>query len=192
MEFETTESPSTATPRAHPGRLLLAAPVMFSVLVLLMGCNHGTSTSSGGNPPAVTEDDDPNEGRSPSSAAKPGPIESNSKAIPARDGVRPSAHERACTFDDDCRHVEYDRPVASQSDCYCPICPGDFGRLEPINAVQFEARRQQWQQHCEAWAEGQCEPFPCPVPRPAICGKSGLCQLPALEADIGRVPTPAR
>jgi hypothetical protein len=101
----------------------------------------------------------------------------------------PPALGNGCSSDTECTHVEYGRDVTSEADCYCPQCPGDFGRLDPVNISTAEAQRQRWTEYCGAWAEEYCEPFPCPVPRSPICNGSGTCTLPPVEASNGPVPT---
>lgn len=79
------------------------------------------------------------------------------------------AGDRSCVTDDDCVHVEYVRPFTDPGQCECPLCPGDFGRLPPINRSVHEAHAASFAELC---GELECPPLPCTVPPPPRCEAS--------------------
>src|SRR5690606_19615607 len=85
----------------------------------------------------------------------------------------PEAH--GCSTDEDCVHPQYPRGLASEADCYCPVCPGDFGSAEPLTVWRHACFEEQWHAHCSDWIRSNpCLPLPCiPLEVPACA--SGRC-----------------
>src|SRR4051794_21695416 len=82
---------------------------------------------------------------------------------------------RECSNANDCVDVEYYAAVTSKADCYCPVCPSDYGRFRPASRVVEAARRQQWTRICSDWNEDAgCSLGPCPQ-APAVACNSGTC-----------------
>lgn len=82
---------------------------------------------------------------------------------------------RACREDTDCANTQYPALVETESDCYCPVCPGDFGRLDPLNRNVHDQYRNAWASLCLQWSiDNLCPPFPCPVVASPVC-LEGLC-----------------
>jgi hypothetical protein len=62
----------------------------------------------------------------------------------------------SCSASEDCQNCTFGLPVASVSDCYCPICPS-----YPLGKTECTKNQADWETHCTTWAETN----PCPVPR---------------------------
>jgi hypothetical protein len=94
----------------------------------------------------------------------------------AADAPPPAAAINRCMTADDCVQVEYYAPVASEADCYCRVCPSDFGRRPPINRAAHDEYRREWLMYCSSWqSTPRCFPQPCPLPAPPTCGAGGTC-----------------
>ena len=82
---------------------------------------------------------------------------------------------RECSSNEECVDTEYPLAVSSESDCYCPLCPGDYGRAEPLNMWKHACFLEQWLTHCSDWTkENPCLPQPCSLPDSPIC-HDGVC-----------------
>lgn len=80
-----------------------------------------------------------------------------------------------CSAGDQCVNVIYPSSIGSEADCYCPKCPGDFGKLQPMNKTCHDAYEASFKQYCVTWAASNCQPFPCPMPPPPTCSPDGVC-----------------
>lgn len=84
----------------------------------------------------------------------------------------PAAVSLDCASDADCTVGAYARPVASESDCYCPSCPTTV-----MNTDSDEALRASWSASCSS-VSIRCPRVACAVP-PAVACVWGQCQRSA-------------
>lgn len=77
-----------------------------------------------------------------------------------------------CAGDDSCSWCTYPRGVASEAECYCPICPS-FG----VTTAQCQVFASEWQTHCGGswYSENPCPIAMCLPHAPPLCDESGAC-----------------
>jgi hypothetical protein len=112
--------------------------------------------------------------------AAPGAAGSADSADGGAGAAPPDAIHGPCQQASDCTHAIYDRPVASEADCYCPGCPDPTDQQTAILKTVHDDYQTQWADHCSLWDQ-ECPLVPCPLPPPVVCSATGVCQLGSLD-----------
>lgn len=80
-----------------------------------------------------------------------------------------------CLVNSDCTTSSFDEPVATQSDCYCVLCPG------PVGVSQVDSNRDNWQRLCPAVTQ-TCPVVRCIRPPPVGCRRNQCVFLPERQS----------
>ncbi len=84
----------------------------------------------------------------------------------------------ACTNGAECAMSVYHKPVASEADCYCLICPSTV-----LTLAEHQSRSAAWTQHCTQWlATATCPAVKCKAPAPPRC-VFGQCATSVPECE---------
>ncbi|MBI2390951.1 MAG: hypothetical protein HYV09_15275 [Deltaproteobacteria bacterium] len=79
----------------------------------------------------------------------------------------------ACLVDSDCTMTAYNKPVTSEADCYCAICP-----TTAMNIASADYFQKTWETHCSA-VPLMCPKIMCVMP-PAYGCVEGKCSVKPL------------
>jgi hypothetical protein len=140
------------------------------------GAASSTSDNGVGGSPGSTTGSDDTAGQASTDGANGGvagaSVEQQAGTTSA--GGPPSG-PRSCTNATECEQTRYYKPVNSEADCYCPVCPSDYGRQLPLNHATQALYKTQWTAVCVAeQVPGTCVPPPCPLLPAPVC-VNGQC-----------------